>query len=690
MAVDDPSHDENGSSEDAAAEFGVQLVWPGSEKGGPLPPRSPAAPKVPAAPADEPELDDRASRGSASEDSTSPDIETGPEPAEPDWVRETVSPYEEPPPRSGGTASRAAAPPLVQHGRLFDPPVLSDQLPAVQAGLARFESLNASMSALASRVDALVAGTSDLRVTLADRLVDHADTIGRLVRSNATDIEERQRAVDRTLSDLRHSFTDSGEAARSIGSRIDELAADVAHLNRTVEATTDHQRELSGASDKLSRQVVEGLDAFGDRLLDRLDELDSALATEIGATRAEVGRIHSVLAETGTGGSSEALDARLAQLQADIAGLAGRIPDGDVIRDGVVEALLLDRDRVDERFDRLAADLAGVTNRVPDGDAIRDGVVAAISVDRDRVEERFDQLAAELARLRAAAAEPAMNKALRDEFAGLRSNLDELREQASGIGGLRSAIEEVHAEQADLARAAEGLLELREAIELVPDSEGDAEPLPGLVDADGTPIDLAAEFESLRERIAAQPAGPSQGDIRALRTALGELREDVLAWVENATGSADDGTEAALVALKGELSAIRKNTARVEAEVASMRADHAHDDHVLSEVAELRRMIEASGSNRGLTALKKELAAVKEAVEAPRPAASGAKAEGLPEDAADQLESVRAELVALRRRMNLKAKPTSAELDDAQLGQLAELVAQRLSALLELDIDSTH
>jgi prefoldin subunit 5 len=524
MAADDRDHRGTGAADDddaspSDAEFGVRLTWPGAPgdvHGDDLAAPTGDTPDAQTADAPDPAADPAPEAGTEAE----ADADTGGSPGRDPFGGARID-YETA--TSSWSPRSAVASSSGDHGEsetYAGVPFDSDTAGlggGIGTGVAgRIETLHTALNALAMRVEALVSGTSGMRSALGDRLNDHADTLGRLVRSQASDFEEFQRGTDRTLTDLRRTSADTDEAVQRVADRLDELATEIGGLGRQVEATVDEGRDLASASDKLSRQVVEGLDAFGDRLLERLDDLDATLAAEVTAARSEVAHVRALMGDLSQTGEGTELHVQLGRLREELADL------------------------------------------------------------NDTAEE-LPNLRAELARLRADVTNGPGLDAVAEELAALRSSLAEVRRQ-----------------QDELAEAAQGLLSLQDAIELVPADDG------AYAEGGGA-------------------AGVLPGELADLRAELASLRADLIELTSN------DGMGSAAAA-----------------ELAGLR----------SEVAGLGR------SGRG---------------------GGGTSDEGL--------EAVRVELAALRRRMNLKAKPAAVTLDDDQLARLADEVGARLRTILELDPD---
>ena len=418
---------------------------------------------------------------------------------------------------------------------------------------ARIESLHTSLNALGMRVEALVSGTSGMRTALGDRLNDHADTLGRLVRSQTSDLEEFQRGTDRTLTELRRTSADADEAVQRVAARLDELAGDIDGLARVVQASVDEGRDLATASDKLSRQVVEGLDTFGDRLLERLDELDTSLAAEVGTSRAEVARIAQLLGGGHTvsgGGVEEALE-RLRDELADLNDSAEELPN------------------LRAEMARVRADLTSL---------LSDGGAGAGS-----------EIAEELAALRAS-------------LLDVRRQQDDLSEAAKGLLALQDAIELVPADgeeggyEGSSYDVGAELAALRETFEV-----GGTGVHPGEL------ADLRAELASLRAdliELTANEEGPSEmltAEIGALRSELAGLRKDTAAAAKAGKGSAasNGASEAGLEAIRSELQALRRRL-NLKAKPSAVTLDDEQLGRLADEVgARLRSILQLDPDDRG-------------------------------------------------------------------------------------------
>ncbi|HVX18968.1 MAG TPA: hypothetical protein VHA73_13135 [Acidimicrobiales bacterium] len=622
-----------------ASDFGVRLSWPGADVPMGSPDTEPDAPgsgsvaaaapgaAAAASPADAPAARTPAATSTTGSEASREGSSAALPPPDPSALVTPVgqatssghATREEPPPvaaPSGGSAraagsdraprDEAAATPGGARPAAEEPwPPVSTSLDLVGPGSLPASSvgprgpvdadaMSAAIRTLSSRVDALAASSSGLRSAFTDRLEDHTDTVSRLVRNQADEAEERVRNTDRSLAELVRAAADGDDALHSLSVRIGELETVIADMSRRLTSQLDSGRELAIATDKLSRQVVEGLDLFGDRMLDRIDELDTALGAEISAGRAESARIRKSLAEAAPAGSLEG---------ASLASVPPPAAQPEVVR----------------QLARLHDDLGGL---------------ASLSLDPEQLSAQLADIQEELA-------------ALRHSVADQTDARPSPAVSPPDVTELRALLEEVHERQLHLSEAADGLLELREVIELVPIEDDEDLASPAAASAGLAAVDLE----------------PVQADLAALRNEVGELR---------------------------------RAAAALDADLASWRADSASDvdpAEVAAELSELRNLIEASGSNKGLTAVRRDLAELRESLEGmrqPAPAAgragksAGKAAPGGTADA-EALEALRTEIAALRRRLNLKARPSPVALDDEQLDRLADAVTKRLRDLLEPD-----
>lgn len=271
-------------------------------------------------------------------------------------------------------------------------------LPLLPAMAGRLESVHGALATLSMRLDALVTATAAFRSVVADRLGDYSDTVARLHRVQAAELEEYRHGTERLVAELRRNMGDNDEALRKLTSRVEEIGIELGAFNELVRTTIADSRATSTATEKLSIQVTEGLDSFGERMIDRLDESQSAAEDAITAARGEMAKLRRELAElrkvrtepTGGGVREElaALRDELAQLRRRIGVRAKSPSDQGSAHAGPAQLVLDDEqlarivDAVGNRIGRLAP-----TFTAAQLDAIVTGVVAQLEQSLELVDD---------------------------------------------------------------------------------------------------------------------------------------------------------------------------------------------------------------------------------------------------------------------------------------------------------------
>ena len=114
-----------------------------------------------------------------------------------------------------------------EHGAVAEPPLdASPRTPLLPALAYRVDAIGETLASLAMRVDTLGAATATLRTVLSDRLVDYAETMATVGRTQSDAIEEHRHAQERTIAEVRRSITMRDEALRKVSGRVEELLTD--------------------------------------------------------------------------------------------------------------------------------------------------------------------------------------------------------------------------------------------------------------------------------------------------------------------------------------------------------------------------------------------------------------------------------------------------------------------------------
>jgi hypothetical protein len=185
-------------------------------------------------------------------------------------------------------------------------------VPLLPAMAGRLESVHSALATLSMRLDALVTATAAFRSVVSDRLNDYADTVARLHRVQAAELEDYRHGTERLVAELRRAMGDNDEALRKLTSRVEEIGIELGAFNEAVRATIADSRATSSAAEKLSLQVAEGLDAFGERMIDRLDESQGAAESAIAAAGGEMTKLRRELAALRKAPRAEVADGRAA------------------------------------------------------------------------------------------------------------------------------------------------------------------------------------------------------------------------------------------------------------------------------------------------------------------------------------------------------------------------------------------
>ncbi len=544
---------------------------------------------------------------------------------------------------------------------------------------ASLAAIRSSVDQVADRVTALADGDDGEAVAVAlGRVEAGVDALG------AVDVPARVAESVRTELTALQAAVDELRAADPAATVVAELAPVQSALDGLVGrldglATGD---DVRAASDDLRSQVLDALGRIEDRVAGTAEsaqvrgiaaDLRAHLADAIAGfdgpgIAADVAEVRAALA-----GVREAADGS----RADVAGAVDQLRETllDVASGEVVGALWDELRELRTGVDALAA-AAGDDGTAPTLAAV-DGLRADVAALGERLEasptgDAVAAVAGDLAALRAEVAELAAAA----PTAG--PDLDALAEavaEATGaatsqdVADLRAALDAAvgRAPEPDPAAAAltgrvgELLDEVRALLDAAEIDDGDPEPADGLGEVGSDRLDevadtLATLRRELQEGLVVEPAEDLVATIEALRAELGAVRDGLAGVAE-----------------------LRDAVAGVQARLDEglVLADDGEPDEVAAP-AEVVATIDPDT----IDLLRAEIRAAAGDV----PAGGGIDAEDLADlrdeiraagGVSDQVvDALREELKALRRRIAVKAQEKV--LDDAQLAQIADAVAERL------------
>lgn len=416
-------------------EFGVELDWPEDE----LAPPSVELGTEGRPPGELFGRDDPESAAAAPEGSSEPDTAEAAEsagwPAHPDeepWPEVRLGPgFEDDGSEVGdagdeatGAPSTADAPEGDEEGLPPVPPTAGAWQTAVvspsgaSVPAARPEALQGALTTLAMRIDALVGATSSNRSSIAERLNDHIDTVGRLARSQIADLAEFQHANERALGDVRRSLQGTEDLLRRVADRLERLQGDVDSLQGGLSEVRDAHKRLPEVADAITRlessiELVPVEEVEAEPAADRLDDLRSELLAATGDqsdTQAELARQVEGL-RAALEALSEVPDEPAVEGPSDLESAVARLEErlGEIASATPVQELAEGFQRLEERVGEL-----GGQGHDPE-------LHASIA----RLEDRLEALAD-------AAPSPRQPPELADPSLGTR--LDQLQEQLIDLG----------------------------------------------------------------------------------------------------------------------------------------------------------------------------------------------------------------------------------------------------------------
>ena len=248
--------------------------------------------------------------------------------------------------RSGDAAADESAD-LERQGLL---PRLTDELTSLRRHVLTVQE---DVAGLVARLHSVGAAISGVEVALSDRLTEYADTVVQFGRGLTTNVTTYREGNERAIADLRRALADSDELLRTVLTKTDDLAVELATLrSELTSGDSDDSLDVEELRD-LVRDAVEPLDvrgavgqltidvaALGDRLTNELATaaapsvgvdaaMQAELLTALEGMRAElerVGRAEDAKANAAANTEREhALIAELEALRVELAGLKRRI-----------------------------------------------------------------------------------------------------------------------------------------------------------------------------------------------------------------------------------------------------------------------------------------------------------------------------------------------------------------------------
>jgi len=261
---------------------------------------------------------------------------------------------------------------------------LTDELTSLRSYI---ETVQQDVAGLLSRLHALETAVSSIEVTLGDRLTEYADTVVQLGRGLTTNVTTYREGNERTIAELRRALSDSEELLRTVLTKADDLAVDLAGVRAELSSDgTSDSFDVDELRD-IVRDAVEPLDsravigqvttsiaALSDRLTNEFAaaagapssaSVDAAmqaeLLTAVEGMRADLQRLERVDTAGSTTADDDkrerALMAELETMREEIAGLKRRI---------ALRGTKLSDDEVERVADAVARRVSQAFEVVPD------------------------------------------------------------------------------------------------------------------------------------------------------------------------------------------------------------------------------------------------------------------------------------------------------------------------------------
>ena len=568
-----------------------------------------------------------------------------------------------PPPDDEGPTRRPERPPnaeRVESGDAAEGRNLPATLP-VMAG--RLETVHGSIATLSMRIDSLAGATNALRSQLTDRVTEYAETLARLARTQATDLDDYRHTTERITGELRRSLGDQEETLARVANRVEEIAGDVTGLQESMRSQQAESRSVLATGEHLTRTVTEGLDSFGARVLDQLEGAATSADEGLTVVRAEVAGLRRDMAELRRARIDVSL---LAEIRSEVGLLSETVgqwtdpADPLAALSAEMKALRTEvTTDVTQGLDQLREDRSTVEELIPAIEAVGTQQTEAQAGLTEIVRSVVAELMGVVAAIEAVSADQASaHDALPD---ALRPVVSEVVGPAlAELKAASPSSEPVSAEA--FGAVVEEVISRRfnAFLDELSFSEGPEEP------AEPAPPVADAVREALESALPTPAAGPSLDEVRA-------VVDDTLG---RRLASFEDAAAAPAAALYQAVEGLRQD---VTAGLAAVRDTPPPAPEAGAEPG-LTRDDVAAVVDAAVDRLTTELTAARAAATPPEPVpAPVVDTEAIASDVraamATDLDPVREELIALRRRLGVRAKP--APLTEEQLAQLSDAVVAR-------------
>jgi hypothetical protein len=232
-------------------------------------------------------------------------------------------------------------------------PQLSDELTSLHRHI---ETVQEDVAGLVARLQALGGAISSVEVTLGDRLSEYADTVVQLGRGLTTNVSTYREGNERTAAELRRALADSEELLRTVLTKADDLAVELATVHTELSAEGPHDALDAEELRDIVRDVVEPLDvrAAVGHLASDVAALSGRLNNELAVTTAAPASVDAAMqAELLT-----ALEGMRAELQ--------RVGRGDAATSKAAAAADVERERaLVSELEAMREEIAGLKRRIP-------------------------------------------------------------------------------------------------------------------------------------------------------------------------------------------------------------------------------------------------------------------------------------------------------------------------------------
>lgn len=561
-----------------------------------------------------------------------------------------------------------------------------------------------TLSTFGMRIDALVTSTTSYRSAITDRLVEYTDLVSTLVRNQSSDLDEYRKANQRVLTELQRGMAASEDTISQLNDRLEKLLQG-ADAGDDTHRLLSEVRTVLDAQESLSRFLTEALDQFGDRVT-------RTLTTTHESNVEQLHGLKGIL--DGVAGSESQLGRTVSEMSETMRSMRESMVDvasGDVVGAlwDEVRALRtsVESTTASNAADGLRADVAHLT------EAIGSLLDTAEVVDPATLSEpanAISELVGDVARLRADFTEGLIvepSGAMSETLDEIRAEVTSIHEQIRSLEDLTRGRTDDESVEADRA-AAESLREeisglttevraLLDQAELV-DEAGSSlvaeagEPAEGAAD-EVSLADIAEQVESLRVALGEELSrGADEGlveQVSALSASMEASRSEIggiaqrldegLVLDLEPTGDQQEVVDkintigqdirTQLDELRATIAALpRPEETEPEDEETEVVVDFAPVTDMLEQVRDdIAHLLERSGA-----AAPSEVMLDPDVLDVLREDIRSSVGQ-VPEQL---VESLRSELVALRRRIKVRAEADV--LSDEQVEAIAKAVAKRL------------